>query len=108
MFESIATLRGIEGRSYDNYGNEIISYNDRVVYVKTRSVYASEYYDAAQVGLNPSIVFELANRSEYADETYLKYNGVNYRIIRVDWNGDRDAIRLVCEQMNNGGESGSY
>ena len=102
MFDNVATLKGIQARTYDAYGNEIIQYSENDVFVKPRGVYNSEFYNAAQAGLNPSITFELTNQADYNGETLIEYNGSNYRVIRTDWNNGRDSIRLICEELDNG------
>lgn len=101
MFDDVATLKAIQSRTYDVYGNELIVYKDTTVFVKPSSVYASEFYNAAQIGLNPSITFELTNKADYNGENIIKFNGTYYKIIRSDWKSDRDAIRLICEEVDN-------
>lgn len=98
MYDSIATLIGQGAATYDKYGNETIERTRAEVFVMPKTVYASEFYQAAQQGLQPSITFEIANREDYSGEKIIEWNGVLYNVIRADWNAQRDKMRLVCEE----------
>lgn len=98
MYESVATLKSPATVTYDSAGNEIMTYNTKLIYVQPRSVYSSEFYQAAQAGLHPSITFEITNRADYNGEKLLEWNGAEYDILRADWTGMRDALRLVCQE----------
>lgn len=98
MYEGIAYLMEPGEASYDAYGNETISYTKRKVYVMPRGVYQSEFYNAAQAGLHPSITFEMTNRADYGGEKLIEFEGELYNIIRDDWNAQKDKISLVCEK----------
>ena len=98
MYDAVATLIGYGERSFDRYGNEIVETIEREVFVQPRGVYQSEFYNAAQAGLKPSITFFLTNREDYHNETVISFEGRNYNVIRVDWNAQRDGISLVCEE----------
>ena len=98
MYDNIATLKGAKHITYDKYLNEIVTYEEREVYVQPRGIYSSEFYQAAQTGLHPSITFDMANRADYNGEKLLTFEGVDYSIIRVDWNAQRDRISLICEE----------
>ena len=103
MYDSIATLKGEPTTTYDEYGNEVITYQDSQVYVMPRGVYQSEFYNAAQAGLQPSITFVLTNRSDYHGERLIEFEGKLYNVIRTDWTGQRDTISLICEERVNNG-----
>ena len=103
MYDSIATLKGEPTTTYDEYGNEVITYQDSQVYVMPRGVYQSEFYNAAQAGLHPSITFVLTNREDYHGERLLEFEGRLYNIIRTDWTAQRDSISLICEERVNNG-----
>lgn len=105
MYDNTAILMHETGRTYDNYGNELITYEPREVFVYQRSVYNSEFYRAAQVGLHPSITLELTNREDYNGETYVVFEGKNYSLIRADWTAQRDKISLILEEQINDGEN---
>lgn len=98
MYDNIAYLMGESSKTYDEYGNEKITYEKRKVYVMPRGVYSSEFYNAAQAGLHPEITFEMTNRADYNNERLIEFEGVVYNIIRPDWNAQKDKISLVCEK----------
>ena len=98
MYDNVAYLLGANVTTYDEYGNEKITYTKRKVFVMPRGVYASEFYNAAQAGLHPEITFELTNRAEYKGERLIEFDNVVYNIIRDDWKAQKDKISLVCEK----------
>ena len=98
MWDSVATLKGEAVVTYDQFLNEIITFQEREVFVQPMSVFASEFYQAAQVGLHPSITLELTNREDYKGEKFLSFGGKDYTIVRADWNAQKDKIRLICEE----------
>lgn len=98
MYDSIAKLYTQGARAYDTYGNETVGLTAKEVYVQPKSVYRSEYYSAAQVGLHPSITLDMTNREDYDDEKLVEFEGKFYDVIRVDWNGQRDRISLICQE----------
>lgn len=103
MYDNVATLLQDGARTYDTYGNESINRTERIVFVQPRGVYQSEFYNAAQAGLHPSITLEMTNRADYNGEKRVIFEGVEYDIIRVDWTAQRDKIALVCgERVGNG------
>jgi len=98
MYDGTADLIKKITTTYDKYGNPHKTAERTTVYVIPRGIYASEFYDAAQLGIKPSVTLTLANRFDYNGEKILEYNGNLYNVIRVDWNAQRDAISLVCEE----------
>lgn len=98
MYDGVATLIGFKSPTYDEYLNEIVEERRREVFVQPRGVYQSEFYNAAQVGLKPSLTLFMSNRDDYHDEKVLEYEGRKYDVIRVDWNAQRDGISLICEE----------
>lgn len=98
MYDGTAKLIKVISTTFDKYGNPVKVKEERTVYVMPRGIYASEFYNAAQLGIKPSVTLTLANRVDYHGEKILEYNGVLYNVIRVDWNAQRDAISLVCEE----------
>lgn len=103
MYDDEATLISYGASTFDEYGNESIETTKTDVFVFPRGVYQSEYYNAAQLGLKPSITFELANREDYHNEKVVEYHGRFYTVLRVDWSAQRDNISLVCEERVNNG-----
>lgn len=101
MYDSVATLYKDGARTYTTYGVEQIARTSRTVYVQVRSVYNSEFYNAAQAGLHPSITLTIAHRDDYEGETLVKFENKMYDVIRADWNAQRDPISLVLQERIN-------
>lgn len=102
MYDGVATLKAYGTATYDEYGNEVMTVQETIVYVQPRGVYQSEFYNAAQLGLKPSLTLYITNKEDYNGQKVLTYNGTDYNVIRVDWNAQRDGISLVCEERING------
>ena len=98
MYDGIAFLKSYDTTGRDKNGNPIKTETVRTVFVQPRGVYASEFYNAAQLGLKPSLTLYMTNRNDYRGEKVLEYNGVEYSVIRTDWNAQRDGISLICEE----------
>lgn len=98
MYDGIAILKSYSNEGFDKYGNKTTKEVKRTVFVQPRGVYASEFYNAAQLGLNPSLTLYMTNRNDYQGEKVLEFNGKEYSVIRVDWNAQRDGISLICEE----------
>ena len=98
MYDAIAILTGYTTTGYDASGNPIRKTTRRPVYVQPRTVYAAEYYRAAQAGFHPSVTLYMTNRADYKGEKTVIYDGVEYKIVRTDWKPQRDGISLICEE----------
>lgn len=98
MFDDIATLQEYGTSTFDEAGNELVDIIETTVYVQPRGVYQSEFYNAAQLGLKPSVTLFISNRADYSGQKRLVFQGKEYDVIRVDWNAQRDGISLVCEE----------
>lgn len=98
MYDGVATLKAYGTPTYDDELNEIIPLIETEVFVQPRGVYQSEFYNAAQLGLKPSLTLFLSNREDYTGQKLLEYEGTEYNVIRVDWNAQRDGISLICEE----------
>ena len=103
MYDSIATLKAYGTPTFDQYGNEIQTITETEVFVQPRGVYQSEFYNAAQAGLKPSLTLYLTNREDYHGEKVLDFEGKSYNVIRVDWTAQRDGISLICEERVHNG-----
>ena len=101
MYDSVATLKAYGTSTYDEYGNEVQTITETTVYVQPRGVYQSEFYNAAQLGLKPSLTLYMTNKADYDGQKILEYEGKEYSVIRVDWSAQRDGISLVCEERIN-------
>ena len=98
MYDGVATLKAYGTPTFDEYGNEVLSITETEVFVQPRGVYQSEFYNAAQLGLKPSLTLFLSNREDYDGQKVLEYEGTEYNVIRVDWTAQRDGISLICEE----------
>ena len=98
MYDGIAILKSYSNEGFDKYGNKTTKEVKRTVFVQPRGVYASEFYNAAQLGLKPSLTLYMTNRNDYQGEKVLEYEGKEYSVIRTDWNAQRDGISLICEE----------
>ena len=98
MFEDVAKLKKYGESTFDAAGNEIVSVEETEVYVQPRGVYSSEFYNAAQNGLKPSLTLVISNLEDYDGQKVLEFQGRDYDVIRVDWSAQRDAISLICEE----------
>lgn len=103
MYDGVATLKEYGEVTQDKYGNESVEVTEREVFVQPRGVYQSEFYNAAQLGLKPSLTLYLANKADYNGEKFLSYEGKEYSVIRTDWNAQRDGISLICEERVDNG-----
>ena len=98
MYDGIAILKSYSNEGFDKYGNKTTKEVKRTVFVQPRGVYASEFYNAAQLGLQPSLTLYMTNRNDYQGEKVLEFDGKEYSVIRVDWTAQRDGISLICEE----------
>lgn len=104
MYDDVAILKAYGETTYDKYGNPKREVKETTVYVQPRGVYQAEFYNASQLGLKPSITLGLTNRDDYDGQKVLTFQGRDYRVIRTDWNAQRDSISLICEERANNGE----
>lgn len=58
----------------------------RTVYANKKSIKQSEFYQAENIGLKPELVF-IIHKFEYDDDEKVRYNSVEYSIIRTYENG---------------------
>lgn len=101
MYDGTALLISISVTGYDDLGNPIETVTAREVFVQPRGVYASEFYNAANLGIKPSLTLYMTNRADYEGETRVEFEGKEYTVVRVDWNAQRDGISLICEEKVN-------
>ena len=98
MYDDVAILKKFGQSTFDAAGNEIVTVEETEVYVQPRGVYSNEFYNAAQVGLKPSLTLFLTNIEDYDGQKILTFQGSDYDVIRVDWSAQRDGISLICEE----------
>ena len=99
MFEGTAILKKAVV-TQDEALNEIETYTERTVFVRPRSVYASEFYQAAAVGLKPSLTLVLSSFADYDGEKLVEFEGKEYTVTRVFRRPDRDAVELTLEERS--------
>lgn len=72
---------------------------ERQVFCDVRSVGMQEYYRARELGLNPTLVFELADRAEYHGEKRCVFHNMPYDIVRTYIDGLK--VELTAEEAKN-------
>ena len=81
----------------DSIGNQILQENKiEVPIIEIQDIYQSEYYNASQQGLKPTLRVLISNLN-YSDQEELIYMNSHYTIIRVD-RVDNENIALICEK----------
>lgn len=96
LFNGLLTLISLTVGT-DEYGNAIYAEEKRAdVLCAPLSVTRSEFYSAAQAGLNPTNVFEI-NGFEYGGESLVEYEGAKYSVIR-SYQTDYETVQLTCER----------
>lgn len=82
----------------DDIGNFITSSKtSKKIYAKKQSVKTSEFYNAVQSGMNPSIEFVI-KKLNYSNEQELEWNNEKYSIIRTIEPKNKFDIVLVCQK----------
>lgn len=90
---------GTLAKTKNEYGDPIsgISYGT-ATYCSMRSMKYSEFYQAAAVGMKPELALSL-RREDYANQTYVKYNDIEYRVQRT-YITDKSRIELTLYRDN--------
>lgn len=65
------------------------------IYAKVQSVRTNEYYNAAEIGLTPSVEFVI-KKLNYNGENEIEWNDKRYSVIRVVEPKNKFDIVLVC------------
>lgn len=89
--------------TYDDEGNEHQNTDFRAVFCQVRSCTRTEYYQAAQQGLHPSVIFILSNSADYDGEKQLKWTDPKgkehiYDVIRTYRSEGSDELELTTEE----------
>lgn len=96
MYDNVASLyTAVE--TQDKYGNIKETYTEREVYVKPRSVYSNDFYNAATSGLKPELVLEISTPEDYKGELIAKYEGTFYEVIRAYQRPEKDTVELTLQ-----------
>lgn len=103
MYDGVATLISYGEPTVDKYGNKHAEPIRKKVFVQPRGVYQSEFYNAAQLGLSPSLTLYMTYKGDYDGQKVLEYEGKEWTVIRVDWTAQRDGISLICQERSKNG-----
>lgn len=100
MYNEIIILIS-ENKTVDEYGDTIVTEEERTVFAELKSIGQSEFYQAQAVGLKPEIKFVLPDFLEYNNEKKLKYTQFNaeeevYTVLRTYRNNNE--LELVCKR----------
>ena len=80
----------------DDIGNQISALtSSNKIYAKVQSVRTNEYYNAAEIGLTPSVEFVI-KKLNYNGEQEIEWNSKRYEVIRVVEPKNKFDIVLVC------------
>lgn len=80
----------------DDIGNQISALtSSNKCYAKVQSVRTNEYYNAAEIGLTPSVEFVI-KKLNYNGEQEIEWNNKRYEVIRVVEPKNKFDIVLVC------------
>lgn len=83
----------------DAIGNQKLQENfTEIPIIDIEDVYQSEFYNAAQQGLKPTLRLRISDLN-YNQEPELEYMNERYSIIRVDMINNEE-IALVCEKRS--------
>lgn len=100
MYNEVITLNSIDA-SQDPNGDEDKSATQTEVFCRVKSVGMREKYKAKQVGIEPELIFVLADYYDYSGETELEYEGLKYSVIRT-YKNDENEMEIVCSRTGNG------
>lgn len=84
---------GAEVEILTENGEPKTSVNYAAVYANKKSVRQSEFYQAANAGLKPELVFEIRT-FDFEGQTRARFNGKEYFILRIYENGDLTELTL--------------
>ncbi|CAI3226976.1 Prophage pi2 protein [Clostridium neonatale] len=82
---------------FDNIGNQVPTEKETEVFCNVKSVSRSEFYNAANTGLKPSLVFVIHDY-EYSGEEIVKFEDNRYKVIRT-YRKNIEEIELTCEKV---------
>ena len=87
----------IQQYGFDEIGNHVLEDIEKEIpIIEIQDVYQSEFYNASQQGLKPTLRILISNLN-YDDEEELIYMNKHYSIIRTDMI-DNETIALICEK----------
>lgn len=103
MDDIITLLHPMGVSVVDDDGNETELIERRTVFCSIRSVTRSEYYQAAQQGLHPSVTFVISNPMDYDGEKHIEWidprmRTVRYEVIRTYQDPLTGEVELTAEE----------
>lgn len=82
----------------DDIGNDVVSSETTTkCYAKAQSIRTNEFYNAVEVGLNPSVEF-VVKKLNYDGQDEIDWNNERYSVIRTIDPKNKFDIVLVCEK----------
>jgi SPP1 family predicted phage head-tail adaptor len=81
----------------DEYANEIESETTLTVWADIGSVGRSEFYNALQNGLKPSMVATI-KAFEYSGQKHVSYGGKRYKVERT-YQTNNENLELTCSEV---------
>ncbi|MCY8180895.1 MULTISPECIES: phage head closure protein [Bacillus] len=86
----------------DEIGNQIPTETRTTVLCSKKSVTRTEFYNAANSGAKPVLVFTV-HSYEYNDQQKVEFEGRPYSVIRT-YENDFEEIELTCERVIGNGK----
>lgn len=93
MYNDVITLV-TRTKSVNAYGDWQTVETTRTVFAGVKSIGMSEFYQANAQGLKPELKFVMADYLDYAGEEVVRYEGIEYRVLRTFRSGQE--LELVC------------
>lgn len=84
----------------DDVGNQVPTISKKKCYALKKSVASREFYNAVSVGIKPSYEFQV-RKSNYNDESFIEYDGEEYKVIRTIEKSITDIILVVEKKSGN-------
>ncbi len=82
MWNNEITLIGKMKKGSDKLGQPIFEEKRLTILCRKRSVTRSEFYQASQVGMRPSLVVDI-HSFEYENQVVAEYEGKQYRVLKT-------------------------
>ena len=103
MYDDVAILtqKVYSTTTTDEYGDPVVSEVTSQVFVGVKSVNRNEFYPAQTAGFDPQIVFMLSDYMDYNNQSYIRHNGVLYKVIRTYRKGIE--LEIVCAHVDEDG-----
>lgn len=89
--------------SADNAGDVLPTTSERKVFADKLSIGQNEFYQAHRSGLKPQLKFNIRS-SEYLGEMKLKFNDMDYSIMRT-YDKQDGVVELTCSRETGNGST---